>query len=291
MIPTSVKYVVISPVRDEQDYIEQTIRSMLNQTIKPCEWVIVNDGSEDETRNIVDRFAAEVPWIKTVHRRNRGYRKAGAGVVEAFYEGYELIATDVWDFIVKLDGDLSFDSKYFELCFKKFQENEKLGIGGGDIYHRINGRLKLDKSPRFHVRGATKIYRRACWEAIGGLLEVPGWDSLDELKANMLGWQTYSFNDLKLLHHRFTGSADGCWKDSVKNGVSDYISGYHPLYMFFKCLKRMKDRPYIINAVGHAWGFIRGYAKGIQQVKDPALICFLRQQQLRKLTFRKTILK
>lgn len=287
----ATNYVVITPVRDEEAFIGYTYNSMLAQTVKPIEWVIVNDGSRDRTGEIIEGYARSLQWIKDVHRRDRGHRKAGGGVIEAFYDGFAAISTDDWDFIVKLDGDLSFSPEYFERCLKRFHENARLGIGGGDIYHEINGRLVLEKVPNFHVRGATKIYRRACWQDIGRLVAAPGWDGLDELKANMMGWETCSFHDLHLIHHRYTGSADGSWRNSVKNGLSDYISGYHPLFMLLKCLKRLANRPFLINAAGHAYGFLSGYLKKVSQVEDPELVRYIRQQQLRKLTFRTTILK
>ena len=188
-----IKYVVITPVRDEENYMEEMVRCVSSQTIPPAEWVIVDDGSTDRTGDIVDHYAALLPWIRVVHRVNRGFRKSGGGVMEAFYDGYHAIQCNDWDFIVKLDGDLTLPGNYFERCFEHFETDPELGIGGGDIYHDFGGVQKLEANPKFHVRGATKIYRRACWEAIGGLWRAPGWDTIDEVKANMLGWKTYSF--------------------------------------------------------------------------------------------------
>jgi len=220
-------YVVITPVRDEGDHIEKTILSMTRQTIKPEEWMIVNDGSTDHTGKIIDDYAKMYDWIKVIHRENRGYRQAGTGVIEAFYSGYHALETKDWGFIVKLDGDLMFENDYFEKCIQYFEQDEKLGIGGGGIYHIIEGKEVLEEDHAFHVRGATKIYRRACWNDIGGLFVVPGWDTLDEVKANMLGWKTRGFPELKVIHLRFTGEAEGSWRNAVKNGKASYISGYH----------------------------------------------------------------
>ena len=119
----------------------------------------------------------------------------------------------------------------------------------GEIFTTNSGReLKLEVNPKFHVRGATKIYRRACWEAIGGLWRAPGWDTIDEVKANMLGWKTYSFEELHLIHHRFTGSADGLVRDCVKHGVVCYICGYHPLFVVASCFYRLIRKPYIVGS-------------------------------------------
>jgi glycosyltransferase involved in cell wall biosynthesis len=274
---------VITPARDEAQYIAETITSVVHQTARPAEWVIVDDGSTDGTDGIIDRSAAQHAWITAVHRPNRGARENAGGVMEAFHYGYQSLKASEWDFIVKLDGDVSLNPVYFETCFKEFRQDPKLGIGGGLICHLENGALKVEAGPRFHVRGATKIYSRACWDEIGGLLQVPGWDTVDEVKANMLGWKTRTFQDLKVLHHRPTGAADGAWKNSVKDGRADYISGYHPLFMFLKCVKRLVQEPYLVGSLGLSYGYIGGYLKGTPQVDDRALIHYVRRQQLRRL--------
>jgi len=168
MTQSSKNYVVISPVRDEEVYLRFTIESMLAQTIRPVEWIIVNDGSTDNTAAIIDEYASQHPWIRAVHRDNRGFRKAGGGVVEAFNDGYRALSNDNWQFIVKMDGDLTFQPDYFEKCLNNFQRDPRLGIGGGVICYIENSVKRIEFCPEFHVRGATKIYRRACWEAIGG---------------------------------------------------------------------------------------------------------------------------
>lgn len=258
---------------------------MVGQTLRPWRWFIVNDGSTDATAELIDAAAREHSWIIPVHRPDRGFRQQGGGVIQAFYAAYEQIGDEPWDFLVKFDADLSFASDYFARCFEKFEIDPKMGIGGGMISHPINGVLVCESpgDPTFHVRGATKIYRRECWEAIRGLLQAPGWDTIDELKANQLGWTTYSFTDIPIQHHRMTGTVDGTWKNFVKFGLANYITGYHPLFMTIKCLKRCVMRPYIVGAIGLWWGFCRGYLKRIDQVDDPALIRYVRQQQLNKL--------
>jgi biofilm PGA synthesis N-glycosyltransferase PgaC len=277
------EYVVITPVRDEEDHIEATIRSVCRQTVRPAQWVIVDDGSTDGTAGIIDRYADQVPWIQVVHRPNRGFRKSGGGVVEAFYDGYSVLRREDWEFIVKLDGDLSCGADYFEKCFEHFCRESRLGIGGGEIYHEVGGKLKLEVNPKFHVRGATKIYRRACWEAIGGLLQAPGWDVIDEIKANMLGWKSYSFADLRLVHHRVTGLADGWWRDRVKHGLACYVAGYHPLFVAASCLYRLAKRPYLVGSTAICWGFVKGYFTGAPRLSDARLIDYVRRQQLRRL--------
>jgi poly-beta-1,6-N-acetyl-D-glucosamine synthase len=289
MTSNRTRYVVITPVRDEEEFVGATIECMARQSVPPVEWVIVNDGSTDRTGEIIDQYACQYPWIRACHRENRGFRKAGGGVVEAFNDGYRSLRYQDWEFIAKFDGDLSFDSQYFERCFDYFQREPKLGLGGGAIYHVVNGEDQLEVCPKFHVRGATKIYRRACWEGIGGFWPAPGWDTFDEVKANRLGWTTRTFDDLRLTHHRMTGTAEGVWAGLVKNGRANYVCGYHPLFMLGKCAQRVFRRPYIMGSAALFYGFITGYAKGIPQVDDPQTISYLRHQQLMRMCGQATI--
>ncbi len=285
------RYIVVTPVRNEGSHFSDTIASMVAQTAPPLMWVIVDDGSTDDTGALADRAAGMHSWIRVLHRSDRGFRAQGSGVIQAFSEGFELCRHLAWDFAVKFDGDLSFPGDYFANCLARFAQNPKLGIGGGVVCKSVNGELVVESrgDPRFHVRGATKIYRRACWDQIGGLLKTPGWDTVDELKANMLGWETRTFYDLKLRQHKDTGSADGAWRNWVKNGLANYVSAYHPLFMLVKCLKRAFARPYLLGAAGLAYGFIGGYLRRVPRVEDPAFARYVRNQQLRKLTLRPSI--
>lgn len=285
------RYIIISPVRNEEVNLRETIKSVAAQTIRPFRWVIVNDGSDDATGHIADEAARMFDWIRVVHRRDRGFRRSGGGVVETFYDGYQLVENEAWDFLTKLDGDLSFAPDYFETCFQQFEADLKLGIGGGEICVSLEGVLQVETKgdPAFHVRGATKIYRHACWMAIGGLLRETGWDTYDEVKANMLGWKTRTFEGLQVVHHRETGGADGTWKNWVKNGRANYIVGYHPLFMFFKCVRRLLDWPYVIVSAGLWYGFVSGYVSRIPHHQEPEVIRYLRREQMRRLLFKSSI--
>jgi poly-beta-1,6-N-acetyl-D-glucosamine synthase len=278
-------YVVITPVRNEQNYLGVTIESMARQEVLPLAWVIVNDGSTDATSRIAHEASARYDWIRVIDRADRGFRKAGSGVVEAFRDGYQLIANETWDFVVKLDGDLSFDSDFFSSALERFREDPLLGIGGGTICSKVDEKLvpEWHGDPKFHVRGATKIYRRECWIQLGQLYPVPGWDTLDEIKANMLGWKTYSFDEVLLLHHRKAGGADGTWPNWVKNGFANYVAGYHPIFMLAKCVSRFFKKPYGIAAFALWVGFCGGYIKRAWRVDDRALVKYFRNQQIRRL--------
>lgn len=283
------RYVIISPVRDEEAHLRETISSVLAQTVRPVEWVLVNDGSRDKTPELIDEASRCNSWIHAVHMADRGFRQPGGGVVATFNRGYHALRRTDWEFLVKLDGDLSFEDSYFEKCLGRFASNPKLGVGGGTIFSSQRGELRAEAGPSFHVRGATKIYSRQCWEAIGGFVQAPGWDTIDEMKARMLGWHTETFPEIHLFQHRPTGMAAGWFRDLLKNGRANYITGYHPLFMLAKCCRRAVRRPYVLGSLALGLGFVSGYLGKTPRVDDEALISYVRRQQMARLRGRPSI--
>jgi len=277
------RYVIITPARNEERYIEQTLEGVIHQTIQPVEWLIVNDGSTDSTGAILERYQRKFPWICRIDRYDRGSRDSSTGAIEAFHYGRQLLTTEDWQFLVNLDSDIELPPTYFHDCFEEFRKDPGLGIGGGTLYSVHSGTLREEANPLHHVRGATKIYRRSCWEQIGGLAVSPGWDTIDEVKANLLGWRTRSFPSIRGLHQRPTGGIDGAWSDNVKNGRADYVVGYHPAFMILKCIKRLLKRPYVIGSLGLLCGYVRAHVNGTPRFADEASVRYLRRQHLRRL--------
>jgi biofilm PGA synthesis N-glycosyltransferase PgaC len=280
------KYVVISPVRNESRFIEGTIQAIVNQTVKPSEWLIVNDGSTDETAEIVARYAELHPWLKLVHRdkrEDRGDRQRGKGVIDTFYYGYERLSRQDFGFIVKLDGDISFEPGYFEFLLREFASQSRLGIAGGGLYERTDGQQWSLRTAPDHVGGPAKMYRRACFEEIGGLVRALGWDGIDEWKALTLGWQVKSFDQLRILHHRIMGNATGMLKSKVEQGYGAHYMGYHPLYTAARGLRHMFLRPYVIGGMALIVGHLAAWAQGREQFPDRSVIRYVRQTQLRQL--------
>jgi glycosyltransferase involved in cell wall biosynthesis len=284
------RYVVITPARDEARYLQGTIDSMRAQTVPPAEWVIVDDGSTDDTNSIASRAAAQCHWVRVVRRDDRGHRAAGVGVVTAFYDGLAAVRSTDWEFLVKLDADVLLEPDYFERCLERFAENPKLGIGGG-VFHNPTpgGGYEEEHTPKFHVRGGSKIYRRACWDDIGGVIRMTGWDAFDGVKANRLGWQTESFTDIVVQHQRFTGDATGQWGTWVKNGRASYIVGYDPLFLVARSVSRLRARPALTSSAGLLVGYFGALVRREPRVDDPETIKFMRQQQRRRLLRRPTM--
>jgi glycosyltransferase involved in cell wall biosynthesis len=281
----------VTPARNEANYIDRTIASMLNQTVLPLRWVIVDDGSSDATAEIVEQAAGDTPWIQLVRRADRGHRSAGAGVMRAFRDGRRQVDDIDWDFLVKLDADLEFEKDYFEQCLAEFASDPALGIAGGKVYDVYPDRIVHEPHPAFHVRGATKIYRRACWDDIGDLLDAPGWDTLDEVKANQLGWATRTLAEPPIHQLRPTGEAAGSWSNWVKNGSAAYQCGYHPFFVVARAGRRLLQPPSIMAPIGLLWGYLSAWLSRVERVDDPELLRYVRQQQWNRLTGRESIWK
>ena len=223
------RYVVISPVRDEEKYLEGTLKCVIGQTSLPAEWVIVDDGSSDGTGGVLDRYAAQYPWIRAIHRPNRGFRKSGGGVMEAFFEGYNSLQCHDWDFIVKLDGDLSFAPDYFEKCFEYFRREPSLGIGGGDIYHVISGQDEARSKIRSSMCGVRPkfIGRLAGTQSEGSGCPQDGTPSMKSRPTCWAG-RLIAFRICTFIITGFTGTADGFLRDRVKHGKVCYVSRLSP---------------------------------------------------------------
>jgi glycosyltransferase involved in cell wall biosynthesis len=280
--PGLIRYAVISPVKDEAAFIEQTICSMIDQSIVPSVWVIVNDGSIDKTEEIVLKYAQSYSWIKLVNRQSTVVRKRGKGVVEAFYDGYRTL-TGAYDYIVKLDGDVTFSPDYFAALFAQFSADPHLGIAGGGLYEKPDGKTWTLYTVKDHVRGCTKVYRKACFEAIGGLVASMGWDGIDEWIALAKGWKVQSFLDLKIYHYRFTGAATGMVKSCYEQGGGAYRMGYHPLFLIARGVRLLIVRPYVIGGAAMIGGFIVAWLQGQTLLADPTVVRYIRQTQLKKL--------
>lgn len=276
---TSPRYVVITPAKNEEQHVRKTLSSMIAQTMLPARWVIVDDGSTDRTAEIVEEYRSQHPWI-TLLRIAPGHARApGKRVVELFNEGFRFVETTQWDYVVKLDADLSFAADYFESLFNEFAVDPKLGIAGGQCYDVLPRGIRLERTSQNHVRGATKVYARQCFQAIGGLVPGLGWDGVDELKAQMLGWRTRSVAHCRILHHRPTGSAVGAVRGKYFQGMASYAIGYDPLYFLLRCAYRALSKPYLIGAAAMAGGFVSSYIKGAARLADDDLRSFVRRRQ------------
>ena len=281
------RYVVVTPARDEERTVEGTIRSMIAQSVRPLRWVIVDDGSTDRTRELVRAATAGHDWIELHERQNRGYRALGGGVVDAFDEGFARVRELPWDFVVKLDADLSFGADYFENLLRRFDANPRLGMASGKTFLLRGDRKVIEYCHDEHVRGPAKMYSRACWEAIGGLEARRGWDMIDETRAQMHGFETRSFLEEELIHHRpIDGRQERVLASRYEMGRLYHFLGYHWLYLLFRSLRSaVQDYPRITGGAALFAGFLRNALTGAEQY-DPEYVAYVRRSQLSRFQMR-----
>jgi poly-beta-1,6-N-acetyl-D-glucosamine synthase len=280
-------YAIVSPVRNEARYIRKTLESVVHQSEPPSLWVIVDDGSTDETPSIVREFSERVGYIRLVRLEDNNAgsptdRLWWAAEALAFNAGLREVDLQAVDYIVKLDGDLRFSPDYFARIIDEFGRDETLGIAGGYCYVTRKGRRYKEWVPESHVRGPTKVYRVACFSDIGGIEPVYGWDTLDEVHAQMAGWRTRSL-PLVVDHLKATGSVNGLVRGQARMGSGAFLLGYHPLFALARGLKTSLSQPYVLSGFAFLAGYLRASVLRYPRVADAATIAYLRQQQMRRL--------
>jgi glycosyltransferase involved in cell wall biosynthesis len=275
-----ISYVVITPAFNEERNIPHTIRSVLSQTVTPLKWVIVDDGSTDATAKIAANLTRHVDWVSIANSRKGGdYDLLKGSEIKAFMRGYQDIKHLQYDLICKLDADISFGPDFFEKLIDKFHKNPRLGIAGGWLYTKTDDSEIVEDVPCFHVRGATKVYRRDCWNDIGGLKMDLGWDALDIYAARHCGWITWSFKDIKAIHHEKTGSKDGPLKGQIRYGRVYYLMGSSPLYTILKALSLLIKFPTVVGVLATLYGYFGSLLRGEGRLTDGALLRYVRKQQ------------
>jgi glycosyltransferase involved in cell wall biosynthesis len=253
-----LRYAIVSPVKDEEKYVARTIRSVLNQTVKPVRWVIVDDGSRDRTPEIVASATRGIDWIDFVRIDRDGKRELGITEIRAFGVGYERLRNVSHDLIVKLDCDVELQPAYFEEVLERFARNPRLGIASGAFLEEHAGKWTFIRMPGYHASGASKVVRAECFRQIGGFVYQKGWDTVDEIRARALGWETERFQDLTFLHLKREGSASGFVYSSLLEGEIDYATGSSKAFFLLKSLHRMATRrPRIAAGALMMWGFLR----------------------------------
>ena len=277
------QYIVVTAARNEAAYIENTITSLTAQTVKPLKWIIVNDGSSDDTGKIADRAASEHDWITVIHREDRGFRKVGGGNVDALYEGFDAVADLPYEFLCVVDADLIFGENYFARLFEKFDADKDLGIAGGRVYDLKDGELVKLVCRSEMTFGALKCWRRECFEDFGGLVRHPGWDGLDCYGAMLKGWTTRTFEEeeMHITHLRPMGSSQkNIYSGRVRRGRGFYLMGAHPLWVLASACFHVTEPPYLAGPFCVMYGFIKATFEGEPRQISNELARFVRSWQL-----------
>ena len=288
-LASTLRYVLVSPARNEAKFIGRTIDAVVSQTIRPLKWVIVSDGSTDGTDDLVRKRAADHAWIELVRMPERKERDF-AGKVNAFNAAYARLKGLEYDIIGNLDADVSFEPDYIECLLSKFVENPRLGVAGTN-YIEDSWETAPKHDYRFasseDVSGACQLFRRECFESIGGYKpsRAGGVDLIATLSARMQGWNTKTFPDKVLIHYRQQGTADSHkLLVELHNGRKDYMFGGHPLWEMFRAGYRLSRKPVVLGGCLLMMGYLCAMLSGTKKTVSPDIVKFRRREQMQRLT-------
>ncbi len=266
--------------------MRQTLDSVIAQSIRPARWVIVDDGSTDESPQILAEYAKRYDWIEIVTRSDRGRRAVGPGVIDAFYAGLDAINLDDFEFLCKLDLDLRLPPRYFEILMERMKANMRIATCSGKSYIEEDGHLVNERHGDETSLGMTKFYRVACFKAIGGFVREVMWDGIDCHCCRMKGWIACSWDDpeLRFVHLRPMGSSQqSIYIGRMRHGYGQYFMGTGLLFMVASAIYRMNEKPYVLGSLAILWGWIRNALQGKPRYNDLEFRRFLRRYQMRAL--------
>lgn len=280
-------YFLISPCRNEAAYMRRTLDSVVSQTIPPARWIIVDDGSTDDTPLILQEYAQKHSFIEVISRPDRGHRAVGPGVIEAFYHGLAQVDLAAYPYLCKLDLDLDLPPRYFEILMRRMEDNPRIGTCSGKPWFRnAAGRWISEKCGDEMSVGMTKFYRSECFTQIGGFVREVMWDALDCHKARQLGWIAVSWNDedLRFEHLRPMGSSQkSVFTGRRRHGFGQYYMGSDPLYFLATGLYRMAHPPYVLGGLATIQGYLGAWLRSVPRHEDAELRDFVRHYQRRAL--------
>lgn len=270
------RYAVVTPARDDAQNLRLLGESLIAQTLPPSAWVVVDNGSTDETVVVAERFAREYAWVRVTTAPGEAEAVPGAPIVRAFHAGVDRLELSV-DVVVKVDADVTMAPEYFERLLDAFAADPRLGIAGGVCYELAGGEWSPTIVTGNHVRGAVRAYRRDCLDELLPLPERTGWDTIDELQAEVLGWTVRTLPSLRFDHHRALGARDGGrgrrWR---AQGSAAHYLGYSPLYLLLRALFHAARDP---AALGLLAGFVGAAVRRKPRHPDTRARALLRRRQ------------
>ena len=279
--PRDAAYMLVTAAHNEEAFIENTIKAVMSQTLLPKRWVIVSDGSVDQTDEIVGAYAERCPFIELV-RIGKNHARSFASKVYALNAGLERLKDSDCEFIGNLDADVSFEESYFANLLGEFERDPGLGLAGGFIYEKRRGRFSARANNSIRsVAGAVQLFRRECYESVGGILPLKygGEDWCAEVMARMKGWRVKAIPELRVFHHKPTGAGAGVLRYWYHQGFMDYSLGSHPLFVIVKCLRRLRAKPYVGGALARLTGFAWAYYRKEERPVPREFVEYLRREQ------------
>lgn len=277
-----MKYYVVIPAYNEQDFIKQTLDSLLNQSVLPQQIVVVNDNSTDETPKIVSQYAKQYPFITLINKQSSAVHLPGSKVIRAFEAGFEVL-DDTYDFIVKLDADLILPAIYFERVINYFKTDTSLGMVGGVALIEKNGQWVVESlTDADHIRGAFKAYRKETFKQIGGLKPAMGWDTVDELLCKYYNWNIKVDPTLQIKHLKPTGAVYDA-SARYKQGGAFYCLGYGLLITAIASAKLAMKKGKPLLFIDYIKGYFKAKAEGKEKLVTPKQEKFVRNYRCKKI--------
>ena len=277
-------YVLITAARNEDAYIEATIKSVLSQTILPKKWIIVSDGSTDNTDKIIKEHLARSNFMEFVRREPGSDKQFDiASKVFALNTGYDRLKNYTYDYIGHLDADVTMAPDYYEKIIIKLHKNKLLGIAGGGIYESVKGSfMRRSYDTIRSVAGAIQLFRHECYEDIGGFipLQMGGEDTYAEIVARMRGWKVESFPEIIVHHHKIGSLIRGKIRENFRQGMAAYSLGSHPFFEFVKSVRRVAEKPYLISFFIRMGGYLWPYLHAQNRLVSGEFIKYMRKEQL-----------
>lgn len=281
-------YVIVTPAFNEAGYIEETIQSVVRQSVLPCRWIIVDDGSEDDTPQIVQSAAAQHDWIVLMNRQRHDKDTYFASNVHAIMEGVKSVQLENYTYLAILDADITLPETYYETILSRMETDTQLGIASGIYENLIQGRLHKVLNDRRSTPKAIQVFRRQCFEEINGFvpLRYGGEDTCACFNARMRHWKTWSFPDIKVIHRRPTGmgNARSMLRARFNQGLCEYGLATHPLFVLAKSLRRCcLEPPYVLSGFARMAGYLKGAVSGQARQIPLDLVKYIRAEQLERL--------
>jgi len=266
------RYILVTPVKNEERSLPDLIQSVANQTIMPALWVIVDDGSTDQTSNIIKESKEKYDWIKSVSLKESP-RDLGKHISQVYREGFDFsinyckVHEIKYEYIGIADADIILSTDFFDRLIEKFEKNSKLGLASGGIYYNYNNELILEKGREDLPRGGARMFRRKCFEDVGGYSITYAPDSIANIKAKLRGWEIKQFEEIKATQTRRTSTAEGFWKGYWIKGATSYFVNISPCFAMLKSLKYLFNRPYYIG-LAYFWGYFSSFLRKQERIDD-----------------------
>ncbi len=279
-----MKVLIITPACNEEHHLSDLIESMIQQSVLPVEWIIIDDGSTDNTSNLIIKASNKYSWITYLRKEKNGLRSPGKSVMEVFYYGFDKRKKNDYDIYMKIDADLILPNNYLAEIIQQFIQHPTIGICGGICVIKKSYDYTIEQQTNMdHVRGAIKAYRKECFLEIGGLVKKMGWDTIDEHYARYRKWEVCVLSNLHVIHRRSTNQDYGFFRAAYRNGRMLYSIRMGFILLIVNCLKNSIRKPYLLLFFAMFFGYCVSFFNRHEKIVSKDLGAFIRNYRYKKI--------